>query len=100
MKRDKRLENNPNDPDFKEQTSVNEDINGLDSPCDSTGIRSMNDIFKELKAEIQNDGDQSDSGGSDSDPFQDDLTANDLQQLHVNMLYIIENFKQTSSQGE
>jgi hypothetical protein len=57
----------------------------------------MNDIFKDLKKDISNEKD-SDSGGSDSDPFDDDLDEKDLNKLHGNILYIIENFNRSNKQ--
>ncbi len=39
----------------------------------------------------------SDSGGSDSDPMGDDLDERELEKLHGNMVYIIENFKDRES---
>ena len=52
----------------------------------------MEDIFAELKRDAIQEKDEEDSGGSDSEAGADDLNDNELNKLHENMLFIIENF--------
>ena len=86
------LQDNPNEPDDEnlEEIKVEED----EIEIDSTGIRSIADIFADLKKAKPDEGEkESDSGGSDSEPECDDLNDAELQRLQSNMVSIIRNFK-------
>lgn len=63
----------------------------LDVVPEKKGKRTLKDLFTDLKKQELNHKEE-DSGGSDSEPDVDDLMEKELQTLHSNMLYIIENF--------
>jgi hypothetical protein len=68
-------------------------IEDEEGQVNSTGVRNLSDIYKNLKQNMhEEERSGSDSGGSDSNPSDDDLNADEQEKLHENILEVIENF--------
>ena len=91
---DKMNPNEPNDNDARSpEMSEVEELKEEMEEVDSTGIRSLEGIFKDLKREMHKTDDEGDSDNSDSDqPDEDDLNQDEMTKLHGDIVYIIENF--------